>query len=72
MDHRETKHMSKPTVTIKEIASAAGVSEDTVRRRRKDWGLDKCQSMATKIPIVFFTQKASEVLIRQRIISKPL
>ena len=64
--------MSRPTVTIKEIAAAAGVSVDTVRRRKKKWGLDKCQSRATRIPIAFFTQEASEVLIKHRIISQPL
>jgi secreted PhoX family phosphatase len=64
--------MSKPTVTIKEIAAAAGVSVDTVRRKKKKWELDRCQSKATRIPIAFFTAEASEVLIKHRIISRPL
>lgn len=63
---------TKPTVTLKEIASAADVSEDTVRRHLDDWGLNKCKSEASKRPHYFFRKLASDQLIRVRVISEPL
>lgn len=64
--------MSQPVITRKEIASAAGVSEDTVRRRQKEWGLNKCKSEAIKQPIAFFRDKANRELIKRRVIEKPI
>lgn len=60
------------TVTRKEIAAAVEMSEDTVARRAKEWGLDKCSSVASRRPVIFFRDLASEVLIRRGLLTKPL
>lgn len=60
------------TVTLCEIAIAANVSEDTVRRRRVEWGLNDCRSAASKSPAIFFREQASRVLLEKKIIIKPL
>lgn len=62
----------KPTITLKELAAAIGVSEDTVRRRMKDWGLDQCICAATRRPLVFFKEQAGAALLKLKVISKPL
>lgn len=64
-------HMKDPLITREEIAKAAGVSEDTVKRKEKTWGLDKCRSKATNRPL-FFRAKASDILLSQSIIPVPL
>ncbi len=60
------------TITRKEIAAAADVSEDTVTRREKSWGLDKCISQARQKPVSFFRDKVNQALISRGIISKPI
>jgi len=60
------------TVTLKEIADAANVSVDTVRRNLKRWGLSKCRSKAREYPMIFFRGQASDALLRHRVISTPL
>ena len=60
------------TVTLYEIAIAANVSEDTVRRRRAEWGLNDCRSAASKSPAIFFREEASRILLSKKIIIKPL
>lgn len=62
----------RPTVTRGDIAAASGCSKSTVRRKEKEWGLDDCVSAATKHPKQFFTEQASEALIKRRVISRPL
>lgn len=64
--------MKKKHIAIKELASAIGVSEDTVRRRMKDWGLDECVCAAYKKPLLLFREAASDALLERKVISKPL
>lgn len=61
-----------PTISRKEISSAAGVSDDTVRRRQKEWGLDKCRAHGTKIPVTFWRDKANRVLLKKGVIERPI
>lgn len=61
-----------PIVDRKEIASAAGVSEDTVARNEDAWGLSEFRSKATKRRVSFFRAKTSERLLIRGIISSPL
>lgn len=52
------------TITIKEIATAVGVSVSTVRRREKDWGLDEARSHASRHARLYFRRKATEILFK--------
>jgi len=60
------------TITLKELAAAIGISEDTLRRRVRDWGLELCYCAATRRPVQFFRDQASEALLKLKVISKPL
>lgn len=60
------------TITRKQIAAAVGVSVDTVARRERDWGLDKCRSRAKARPVLYFREKVSRTLLEQSIISRPV
>jgi|HubBroStandDraft_5_1064220.scaffolds.fasta_scaffold376451_2 hypothetical protein len=60
------------TVTRKEIASAAEISERTVMRHESEWGLNKHRSRAKQNPVLFFRDKVSKILLELRIIQKPL
>lgn len=61
-----------PTVTRKEIATAAGISVDTVARRERDWGLDSHRARGCKKPIIYFREQASELLLKLRVIYRRL
>jgi hypothetical protein len=61
-----------PTVTRKEIATAAGVSVSTVIRKEKKWGLDKLRSKAVESEVRFFRAQASRHLIAISVISQPI
>lgn len=63
---------ARPTVTIKEIASAAEVGEKTVHRRLRDWGIDEFVSTASKRPLKFFRGPTSQRLLMIRVIERPL
>lgn len=60
------------TITRKEIATAADVSEDTVARRERAWGLDKCRAKGRKRPVSFFRDLANAALIAEGVIEKPI
>lgn len=64
--------MTPDTITRKQIAQAAGVSEDTVRRKEVEWGIDKFKSTASECPILFFRQPVSIQLLKIRVIIRPL
>jgi hypothetical protein len=60
-----------PTITRKEIAKATGVSERTVKRKEKEWGLSKCRSKASERPL-FFLDPANRELMQRGIILRPI
>jgi len=61
----------RDTITVKEIASVLNVSQDTVRRRRKQWGLEECRCRMVLKPITFFRMAASEALVRSKVVNIP-
>jgi hypothetical protein len=50
------------TITRKEIAEAAGISVDTVKRNETVWGLNRHRSKACKKPVVYFRRRAMNLL----------
>lgn len=60
------------TITRKDIARAAGVSEKTVARRERKWGLHQCRSEAIHRPHLYFRDQVNRQLIPRRIFSAPL
>ena len=63
---------NQTTVTIKELSAMLGVSEDTVRRNREKWKLDTCICHVKCKPELFFRASVSVVLLRARVIDRPI
>lgn len=74
MAKNEKLKTSKPmeTITRKDIANAAGVSEKTVARRERNWGIHSCRSQASHRPQLYFREQVNRILVPRRIFSRPL
>lgn len=55
------------TLTRKELAAQLGISYDTLVRREKEWGLDKCILKKFKRPIQYDAEKIRLTLLRNEI-----
>lgn len=60
------------TITRKQIACAAGVSEKTVSRREHNWGISRCRSAASKRPQLYFREQVNRALVPRHIIPRPI
>jgi DNA-binding XRE family transcriptional regulator len=60
------------TITRKDIARMAGVSEKTVLRREMDWGIRQFRSAASARPQLFFRESVNRQLMSRRIINHPI
>ena len=66
------KGKTMETITRKDIARAAGVSEKTVGRRERDWGLNTCRSRASERPQLYFREQVNRQLVPRSIIHRPI
>jgi len=59
-------------ITLQCLAAALDVSDDTLRRKLKRWGLLACRYPEPKRPATFDLQQASEILQHRGFIDAPL
>jgi DNA-binding XRE family transcriptional regulator len=59
-------------ITRKQLCSALHVSEKTLVRHERDWGLNLCICAAVLKPKLYWLDKVNAQLLRRKVIREPL
>ena len=60
------------TITRKQLCSALHVSEKTLLRHERDWGLNLCICTVCLKPKLYYIAQVNKQLLRRGVIAEPL